>query len=235
MPRKIRIRIIISLKNWIRIRIKSFWVRHIAYPYRHRKSRARCDHLSTHDVPTYSRKFCPPILSSSANLSIIFCLQLSSSSFSLATTASLPVKTQKKSFKNKNYVFRDSVLDLWNSVWFAPRYWSFVRAFSAVLKTKYILSLFPLALSLGSRTQILRLLRRKKKQCCGFGSAWIWNLILDPELLIRIQQKMKEQINKKIKSSNFRPMNSGLCVLLVCIMKYKMADTVVGTVDSSFW
>ena len=101
MPRKIRIRIIISLKNWIRIRIKSFWVRHIAYPYRHRKSRARCDHLSTHDVPTYSRKFCPPILSSSANLSIIFCLQLSSSSFSLATTASLPVKTQKRVLKTK--------------------------------------------------------------------------------------------------------------------------------------
>ena len=155
---------------------------------------ARCAHLFAQVLPTYSVVFCklvhhllPPTL----------VLLFLSRHHGLSTG-----KNKKQSFKNKNYVFRDSVLYLWNSVWFAPRYWSFVRAFSAVLKTKYILSLFPLALSLGSRTQILRLLRRKKKQCCGFGSAWIWNLILDPELLIRIQQKMKEQINKKIKSSN---------------------------------
>ena len=35
---------------------------------------------------------------------------------------------------------------------------------------------------------------------------------MEPELLFRIQQKMKEQINK-IKNSHFRPVNSGLCVL----------------------
>ena len=37
-----------------------------------------------------------------------------------------------------------------------------------------------------------------KKQWCGSRSDWIRNFCLDPELLlrIRIQQKMKEQINK---------------------------------------
>ena len=37
-------------------------------------------------------------------------------------------------------------------------------------------------------------------QCCGSGSAWIRNFCLDldpdPELLFRIHQNMKEQINK---------------------------------------
>ena len=45
-------------------------------------------------------------------------------------------------------------------------------------------------------------------QCCGFGSAWIQNFCLDLELKfrIRIQQKVKERINKTV--------NSGLFVLL---------------------
>ena len=48
----------------------------------------------------------------------------------------------------------------------------------------------------------------------GSGSAWIRNFVLDPELLFRIQQKMNEQLKLKIKFySNFRPVNSGLCVL----------------------
>ena len=51
-------------------------------------------------------------------------------------------------------------------------------------------------------------------QCCG--SAWISNFCLDqdPELLfrIRIQQKMKEHINKNV-LSHFKPLNSGLCEL----------------------
>ena len=34
----------------------------------------------------------------------------------------------------------------------------------------------------------------------------------DPELLIRIQQNIKEQINKKLKSK-FKPVNSRLCIL----------------------
>ena len=36
-----------------------------------------------------------------------------------------------------------------------------------------------------------------KKQCCGSGSAWIWNFCLnpDPELLFQIQQNVKEQIS----------------------------------------
>ena len=46
-----------------------------------------------------------------------------------------------------------------------------------------------------------------KKQCCGSGSAWIRNFCLDLnlELLfrIRIQQKVKEQINKTVKSGLF--------------------------------
>ena len=48
------------------------------------------------------------------------------------------------------------------------------------------------------------------RQCCGSGSAWIRNfwLVPDPELYfrIRIQQKVKEHINKSV--------NSGLFVLL---------------------
>ena len=47
----------------------------------------------------------------------------------------------------------------------------------------------------------------------------------DPELLfwIRIQQKIKEQLKNFI--SEFRPVNSGLCVLKGCIVKQKMADS----------
>ena len=43
----------------------------------------------------------------------------------------------------------------------------------------------------------------------------IRNLCLDPdpELLLRIQQKMKQHINNKHFISHFRPGNSGLCVL----------------------
>ena len=40
--------------------------------------------------------------------------------------------------------------------------------------------------------------------CCGSGSAWIWNYCLDPNMElkfpIRIQQKIKEHINKTVKS-----------------------------------
>ena len=47
-------------------------------------------------------------------------------------------------------------------------------------------------------------------QCCGSGSAWIQNFCLDPDpelkFRIRIQQKVKEHINKTV--------NSGLFVLL---------------------
>ena len=49
-----------------------------------------------------------------------------------------------------------------------------------------------------------------RNQCCGSGSAWIRNFCLDPDLelkfRIRIQQKVKEQMNKTV--------NSGLFVLL---------------------
>ena len=44
----------------------------------------------------------------------------------------------------------------------------------------------------------------------------IRNFFLDPELLfrIRIQQNMKEQINNNYRvTADFRPVNSGLCVL----------------------
>ena len=58
-------------------------------------------------------------------------------------------------------------------------------------------------------------------QCCGSGSGWISKFLLDPEFLfrIRIQQKMKEQININF-ISNFRPVNSGLCIIVYyCSMK----------------
>ena len=46
-------------------------------------------------------------------------------------------------------------------------------------------------------------------QCCGSGSfAWI-----------RIQQKMKEQINKYY-VFNFRPVNTGLCVVYCRTVQY---------------
>ena len=68
-------------------------------------------------------------------------------------------------------------------------------------------------------------------QCCGSGSAWIRNFCLDPELLfrfrIRIQQNMKEEINKNV-ISHLRPVNSGRFVLEGCTlyssMEQKMAD-----------
>ena len=48
------------------------------------------------------------------------------------------------------------------------------------------------------------------QQCCGSGFAWIRNFCLDPDpelkFWIRIQQKVKEHINKTV--------NSGLFVLL---------------------
>ena len=46
-----------------------------------------------------------------------------------------------------------------------------------------------------------------RNQCFGSGSTWIRNFCLDPnpEILFRIQQKVKEQINKTV--------NSGLFVL----------------------
>ena len=44
------------------------------------------------------------------------------------------------------------------------------------------------------------------------------NKTFHPVLRIRIQQKMKEEMNKN-GISNFRPVNSGLCVLLDCSMK----------------
>ena len=55
-------------------------------------------------------------------------------------------------------------------------------------------------------------------QCCGSGSGWIIKLLLDPDLgflfRIRIQQKMKEQINTNFIS------NSGLCIIVYyCSMK----------------
>ena len=52
----------------------------------------------------------------------------------------------------------------------------------------------------------------------------IWNFYLDPKLQLRNQPKMIDQINKKI-ISNFRPVNSGLCVLKDCRMKQEMADS----------
>ena len=65
-------------------------------------------------------------------------------------------------------------------------------------------------------TLILRSYSSADGQCCGSGSAWIRNFCLDPdldsELLFRIQQKRKDKINKNL-FSQFRPVNSGLCVL----------------------
>ena len=48
-------------------------------------------------------------------------------------------------------------------------------------------------------------------------------LDLNPELMFRIQQKMKEQINK-IVISNIRPVNSGLGVRTVELYEYEIEN-----------
>ena len=51
-------------------------------------------------------------------------------------------------------------------------------------------------------------------QCCGSGSAWIRNFCLDPDpelkFQIRIQQKVKEHINKTVNSGLFVQLDSSI-------------------------